>query len=83
MASRRCVNPAYTSQRCSACGHTEWGNRNGEMFLCLKCGHADNADKNAVKNIEFRWTSGPYGAASKLDNTENKNFCLSGKIFQL
>lgn len=64
VALRR-VNPAYTSQRCSACGHTERGNRNGEIFLCLKCGHTDNADKNAAKNIEFRCTSRPYGAASK------------------
>ena len=64
VALRR-VHPAYTSQRCNACGHTERGNRNGEMFLCLKCGHTDNADMNAAKNIEFRWTSGPYGVASK------------------
>ena len=40
----------------------------GEMFLCLKCGHANNADVNAAKNIEFRWTSRPYGAASKPEN---------------
>lgn len=79
----RKVNPAYTSQRCFACGHTERGNRNGEMFLCLKCGHADNADLNAAKNIEFRWTSGPYGAASKPEKCVDKNFCPSGKIFQV
>jgi len=66
VALRR-VPPAYTSQRCSACGHTERGNRNGEKFLCRSCGHADNADINAAKNIEFRCTSGPYGAASKPD----------------
>lgn len=64
VALRR-VPPAYTSQRCSACGHTEWGNRNGEKFLCRKCGYACNADINAAKNIEFRCTSRPYGAASK------------------
>jgi IS605 OrfB family transposase len=61
----RKVCPAYTSQRCNACGHIERGNRNGEMFLCQKCGHVDNADINAAKNIEFRYTSRPYGAASK------------------
>ena len=53
VAFRR-VNPAYTSQRCSACGHTERGNRSGEKFLCLKCGYGGNADINAAKNIEFR-----------------------------
>lgn len=59
----RSVLPAYTSQRCFKCGHTERANRDGEMFLCLKCGHRDNADVNAAKNIEFRFMSGPYGAA--------------------
>jgi len=46
------VNPAYTSQRCSECGHTEAGNRPSQaVFCCLKCGHAENADHNAAKNI--------------------------------
>jgi putative transposase len=46
------VNPAYTSQRCAACGHTESGNRKTQSsFVCLACGHADNADVNAAKNI--------------------------------
>lgn len=52
-AGKICVraNPAYTSQRCSACHHTEEKNRNGEVFLCLTCGHGDHADVNAAKNI--------------------------------
>jgi putative transposase len=46
------VNPAFTSQRCSGCGHTEAGNRQSQArFHCLKCGHLENADKNAAKNI--------------------------------
>lgn len=46
------VNPAYTSQRCSECGHTEAGNRPSQaVFYCLECGHAENADHNAAKNI--------------------------------
>jgi putative transposase len=46
------VNPAYTSQRCHECGHTEAGNRPSQaVFLCMKCGHATNADHNAAKNI--------------------------------
>lgn len=45
-------NPAYTSQKCSACGHTEADNRKSqEDFYCLKCGHTENADLNAAKNI--------------------------------
>ncbi len=68
--SFRRVNPAYTSQRCNVCGHTERGNRNGLMFLCLKCGYKDNADYNAAKNIKFRFLSGPYGAAYKPKDEE-------------
>ena len=45
-------NPAYTSQKCSECGHTEADNRKSqEGFCCLKCSHAENADLNAAKNI--------------------------------
>ena len=46
------VNPAFTSQRCSGCGHTEAGNRPSQaVFHCLKCSHRENADHNAAKNI--------------------------------
>ena len=46
------VNPAFTSQRCAACGHTESANRKTQSsFVCLACGHTDNADVNAAKNI--------------------------------
>ena len=45
-------NPAYTSQKCSECGHTEADNRKTQdRFVCLECGHAENADTNASKNI--------------------------------
>ena len=43
---------AYTSQRCSVCGHTEPENRKTQAeFACLACGHSENADLNAAKNI--------------------------------
>ena len=46
------VNPAYTSQRCHACGYTSPENReNQAKFRCKACGHRDNADLNAAKNI--------------------------------
>lgn len=46
------VDPKKTSQRCSACGHTDPGNRPSQaLFLCLQCGHTENADVNAAKNI--------------------------------
>jgi putative transposase len=46
------VNPAFTSQRCSACGHVASGNRKSQaVFACTACWHAANADVNAAMNI--------------------------------
>ena len=46
------VPPAYTSQRCSACGHTAKENRESQaVFQCQSCGYAANADVNAAINI--------------------------------
>jgi len=46
------VNPAYSSQECNVCGHIEQSNRKTqESFLCMACGHAENADIHAAKNI--------------------------------
>jgi putative transposase len=48
------VTPAYTSQRCSSCGHTEAQNRpTRDDFKCLACGHAACADDNAAHNILY------------------------------
>ena len=46
------VPAAYTSQRCSACGHVARDNRKSQaVFLCTACGYACNADVNAARNI--------------------------------
>jgi transposase len=46
------ITPAYTSQRCSACGHVDRESRKSQAdFLCTACGYACNADVNAAKNI--------------------------------
>ena len=46
------VNPAYTSQRCSACGHVAAESRKSQaLFVCVACGFACNADVNAARNI--------------------------------
>jgi IS605 OrfB family transposase len=45
------VKAAYTSQKCSKCGHIEKENRKGEKFKCLKCNHEGHADINAAFNI--------------------------------
>ncbi|HEU4782978.1 MAG TPA: RNA-guided endonuclease TnpB family protein [Ktedonobacterales bacterium] len=49
------VNPAYTSQTCSACGHCEQANRKTQSkFLCTSCGFSAHADVNAAINIGSR-----------------------------
>lgn len=68
--SFRTVKPYYTSTTCPVCGHSDRGNRNGEVFLCLSCGHKDNADINAGKNILNRFLTGLYGARYKQENQE-------------
>ncbi len=46
------VDPAYTSQRCFACGHIEASNRKSQSeFLCKACGYTAHADVNAANNI--------------------------------
>ena len=46
------VDPAYTSQRCCCCGHTEHANRRSQAeFLCVECGYSNHADHNASLNI--------------------------------
>ncbi|GAA4565062.1 RNA-guided endonuclease InsQ/TnpB family protein [Planotetraspora kaengkrachanensis] len=53
------VNPAYTSQGCSACGHIDKCNRpNQETFACTSCGFAEHADVNAARNIALRGVAG-------------------------
>lgn len=69
--SFRSVSPYYTSQTCPKCGHVDRMNRKGEMFTCLGCGHADNADINASVNILVRFIMGKYGTHYKQDNLPN------------
>ncbi|ABA57701.1 transposase [Nitrosococcus oceani ATCC 19707] len=48
------VDPKYTSQGCSRCGHTEKDNRHQHRFLCKACGYELHADLNASRNIRLR-----------------------------
>ena len=49
------VQASYTSKMCPICGCIEDENRpNQETFECVECGHRDNADFNAAKNIRNR-----------------------------
>jgi putative transposase len=46
------INPAFTSQRCSACGQVDPKSRESQaVFWCTACGYACHADVNAARNI--------------------------------
>ena len=66
------VAAAYTSQRCSVCGHVDPKSRESQaVFRCIHCGRSGHADVNAAKNIlaaglavtACRESAGPAGAA--------------------
>lgn len=47
------VDPAYTSQTCPKCGHTEKANRNkkNHIFCCKNCGYRSNDDRIGAMNL--------------------------------
>ncbi len=45
------IDPRYTSQKCSKCGHIERANRTGSIFKCKKCKYELHSDLNASINI--------------------------------
>jgi putative transposase len=61
----------YTSQRCSVCGYVDRDNRKTqEDFVCQNCGHSENADLNASKNIkQFKEIDVLSQSFLKLDNS--------------
>jgi putative transposase len=53
------VDPAYSSQACSECGHVDGANRPDQArFCCRSCGFAGHADWNAARNIAMRGAAG-------------------------
>ncbi|MEW5424596.1 RNA-guided endonuclease InsQ/TnpB family protein [Amorphus sp. 3PC139-8] len=46
------IEPAFTSQTCSACGAVDRASRRARaVFACTACGHTDHADVNAANTI--------------------------------
>lgn len=49
------IDPRYTSQRCSECGHTEKSNRKTrDEFCCKACGFSIHADTNGARNVRLK-----------------------------
>jgi IS605 OrfB family transposase len=55
------IDPRNTSRTCNKCGHCDKNNRKRQSeFVCQSCGHSENADLNAAKNIRSRgFVNGP------------------------
>lgn len=57
------VDPAYTSQTCSRCGHCEPANRQSQAsFVCRRCGFAAHADANSAINIARVGSQAAHGS---------------------
>ena len=75
------IDPRYTSQKCSVCGHIQKGNRKGHSFKCVKCGFQIHADLNAARNIAVLGISGngrlpvtqPYIACDEVEAVKLAN----------
>ncbi|MBA7654935.1 IS200/IS605 family transposase IS609 [subsurface metagenome] len=64
------VDYRYTSQTCFCCGHRAKENRPSQaVFRCLACGHEENADVNAAKNI---LTVGQTGMACQANRVSGR-----------
>ncbi|MBI4640296.1 MAG: transposase [Candidatus Tectomicrobia bacterium] len=49
------LDPRYSSQECAQCHHTHPDNRLSQsLFVCLGCGHIENADQNASEIMKYR-----------------------------
>ncbi len=65
------VNPEYTSQTCSKCGHISRDNiKTQETLSCVKCNHTLNSDTNASINIKNRVSN--YYIRDKLQKYDSK-----------
>ncbi len=53
------VNPAYTSQDCSRCGHRNSITLATRIYECSKCGLVIHRDRNGAKRIEQKGRAGP------------------------
>lgn len=73
------INPAFTSQRCSACGHVAAESRKSQaLFRCAACTFACNADVNAARNIAagHAVTARGRSPAGERVNREPQSVCL-------
>jgi putative transposase len=68
------INPAFTSQECSACGVIDKRSRESQAtFACRHCGFTNHADTNAAKVILRRSTPCAEGSGYAPDEARTMN----------
>ncbi len=80
------VDARNSSRECNVCHFIAKRNRpNQSTFCCAKCGHRDNADTNAAKNIADRgknlWASVNMPIAVHVDSTFAASLELQARLF--
>ncbi len=67
------VDPRHTSQTCAACGVVDARSRRTQAaFMCVSCGHADNADINASREIRRRGLAQLHGEGVAVRHPVNR-----------
>ena len=80
------MSAAYTSQTCSACGVIDADLRRSQSeFKRVACGHAQNADLNAARNIRASGTGAtarretfglPTSMTREMDTMGPRHYCI-------
>jgi putative transposase len=77
------IRPAFTSQRCSACGHVDAESRESQArFVCTACSFACHADVNAARNIAAGYAvtaRGGDGVARPVNREPQLHASLTGR----
>src|SRR5207249_86008 len=74
------VDPKYTSQTCSACGHRQTMPLAVRVFVCESCAHSLSRDENAARNIGASGPRKPAAAADVSRASRNRNGWKRGAV---
>jgi putative transposase len=71
------VNPSYTSQDCSRCGHRNEITLATRIYRCLQCGLVIHRDRNGAKGIEQKGRAAPSGSKRGVACEEPRTYQAS------
>jgi putative transposase len=66
------VNPCYTSQDCSRCGHRNQITLATRIYRCSRCDLVIHRDRNGAKRIEQKGRAAPSGRGESTSLNEPK-----------